>query len=137
MAQDIPLLKALSAKMNYLSQRQAVIAQNVSNADTPGYKPRDLAPADFGSVLGKLDKGQGVGPVRLASTNEKHMPAPGVIQNGKIEIMKDAYEISPTGNAVVIEQQMMMAGQNSMDYNLVTGLYQKQIGLLKTAVGGG
>ena len=40
--QDIGLFKALGAKMDYLGQRQRVIAQNVANADTPNYRPNDL-----------------------------------------------------------------------------------------------
>jgi flagellar basal-body rod protein FlgB len=34
-----------------LTQRQSVLAQNIANVDTPGYKPNDLKPFDFDSVL--------------------------------------------------------------------------------------
>ena len=40
--QDIALFKAIGAKLDYLSQRHKVIAENIANADTPGYRPRDL-----------------------------------------------------------------------------------------------
>ena len=49
--QEIGLLKAIGAKLDYLGQRHKVIAENIANADTPGYKPKDLTPVDFGSVL--------------------------------------------------------------------------------------
>ena len=39
---DIPLFAMLKSKLSYTTQRQQVIAQNVANADTPGFAPRDL-----------------------------------------------------------------------------------------------
>ena len=48
---DIPLFAMLKSRMGYLSQRQKVIAQNVANADTPGYRPSDLKPYSFQASL--------------------------------------------------------------------------------------
>ena len=39
---SIPLFGLLKGKLGYLNQRQRLIAQNVANADTPGYAPTDL-----------------------------------------------------------------------------------------------
>ena len=49
--QSIALFKAIGAKMEYLSQRQNIISQNIANADTPGYQPKDLKPVDFGQTV--------------------------------------------------------------------------------------
>jgi flagellar basal-body rod protein FlgB len=38
--QNIPLIKAMGAKMMYLEKRQAVLAQNIANADTPNYRAK-------------------------------------------------------------------------------------------------
>jgi len=37
---DIPLFAMLRGRLGYLSERERLIAQNVANADTPGYTPR-------------------------------------------------------------------------------------------------
>lgn len=130
--QNIALFKALSAKMDYLGQRQRVIAQNVSNADTPGYKPQDLLPVDFGQVLKKVSKSGGVG---IETTNPMHMPSPDQIEDTKEVKSKKTYEIAPAGNAVIMEEQLLNAGRTVMDYNLMTTLYQKNVGLIRTALG--
>jgi flagellar basal-body rod protein FlgB len=41
-----PLFKLISARLAWLSQRQVVIGQNLANADTPDYRPRDLRPKE-------------------------------------------------------------------------------------------
>ena len=52
------LFDLISARAGWLAQRQAVLGQNVANADTPGFRPLDLAPASFERLLqegGRLD----------------------------------------------------------------------------------
>lgn len=135
--QNLALLKAIGAKMDYLNQRQALISQNIANADTPNYRPQDLKQADFGSMLkGFLGGGSGVSPVTLASTNAAHI-ANGFLDGGRTQAInaKKTYEVSPGGNAVVLEEQLLNAGQNLGDYNLMTNLYQKNMQLIRTALG--
>lgn len=129
---SLPLFKALGSKMDFLSQRQRIISQNVANADTPGYQPKDLVPVNFDSVLKHVTKSN---IVTMTSTDNQHMPAPNDIQDPKSKKQKDTYEVAPVGNAVVMEEQLMKAGQTVMDYNLMTSLYQKHVGMIKTAIG--
>src|ERR1700730_6901900 len=44
---DIPILSMLRTRMQWHQERQRVLAENVANADTPKFQPRDLAPPDF------------------------------------------------------------------------------------------
>ena len=48
---DIPILSMLRARMQWHQERQEVLAENVANADTPNYRPRDLAPPNFENAL--------------------------------------------------------------------------------------
>ncbi|HWW11780.1 MAG TPA: flagellar basal body protein, partial [Brevundimonas sp.] len=49
---DLPLLSQIKGRLSWLDERQRVIAENVANADTPGYVGRDLnAPTDFAAAL--------------------------------------------------------------------------------------
>ena len=43
---DLPLLSQIKGRLTWLDERQRVVAQNVANADTPGYVARDLKAAD-------------------------------------------------------------------------------------------
>jgi len=135
--QGIGLFQALSAKMDYLNQRQGVIAQNVANADTPGYKPKDLTPVDFSSMLGSSSgAGKSLSSVSIDVTDEQHLGLAGSSANVKARAQKDTYEVAPAGNAVVIEEQVINSSKNMMDYSLMLNVYQKQVGMLRMAIGG-
>ncbi len=130
--QNIPLFKALGAKMEYLTQRQRVISQNIANADTPDYKPQDLTAVDFGKVL----KGaNAISGVTMVSTSANHLESPGATANANTDKQKKVYAVAPAGNAVIMEEQMINSNQTSMDYNLAATLYQKNVSLIKMALG--
>jgi flagellar basal-body rod protein FlgB len=131
--QNIGLLQALTAKMSYLNQRQTVLSQNIANANTPEYKPHDLQEVDFGAVLSHItgEKSQTLMP---ATTDPRHMGGVSQIEDPKNRIQRRTYETKPDGNAVIMEEQMVKSAQNTMDYNLLTTLYEKNIGLIRTAI---
>ena len=133
MPQDIALFQAIGAKMDYLNQRQRVIAQNISNTDTPGYRPQDLEDADFSRVLKGITDGQS--SVRMETTKQNHMPASGAVQTADEDDQDRTYEVAPAGNAVIMEEQLLNSGQTVMDYNLMTNLMQKNMGMIRTAIG--
>ncbi len=132
--QDIGLFQAIGAKMDFLNQRQSIIAQNVANADTPGYRPKDLVDVDFSSMLEKKAHGN-VNLVSVATTDEQHLGNANATGDVNSRKQRDTYEVAPAGNAVIMEEQLMHAGQNAMDYNMMVNVYQKQIGLFKIALG--
>ncbi len=131
--QDIGLFQALGAKIDYLSQRQGIIAQNVANSDTPGYRPKDLVEVDFSSML-KAEMSGGKS-VSVATTNEQHLPNTQATIDAKSKKQKDTYEVAPAGNAVIMEEQLMKSGENAMDYNLMLNIMQKQVGMFRIALG--
>ncbi len=134
--QGIGLFQALGAKMDYLNQRQGVIAQNVANADTPGYKPKDLTPVDFSSMLGSsAGSGVSMSSVSIDMTDGQHLGLAGGGVNARARAQKDTYEVSPSGNAVIIEEQLINSSKNMMDYSLMLNIYQKHVGMLRTALG--
>ncbi len=121
---DIGLFGALKTRMNWLQQRQSVLAENVANADTPHYRARDLAPME--------GPREGPGPVR---TNARHLVA-GTGQGGQPRPQEtESFEVRPRGNSVTLEDEMMKVAETQMDYQLATGLYARGIGILKTALG--
>jgi flagellar basal-body rod protein FlgB len=130
--QSIALFKAMGAKMDFLNMRQRLISQNIANSDTPGYKPQDLKPVDFGTVLKDVSESKNV---TLETTSAMHMPNPNAIENTQAKKQKHTYEVAPAGNAVIMEEQLIQGNQVMMDYNLMTNLYQKNIGMIRTALG--
>ncbi|MBI1300118.1 MAG: flagellar basal body rod protein FlgB [Alphaproteobacteria bacterium] len=139
--QDIGLFQALSAKMDYLNQRQTIISRNIANTDTPDYKPQDLKKFDFSKMLERelsgADKNEGVKPVTVATTDDQHMPNANNTLNDRPRDQRETYEVAPAGNAVIMEEQLINAGNNAMDYNLMLNVYQKQVNLFRIAMGSG
>lgn len=129
---NIALFQAMGAKMNYLSTRQGVLAQNIANADTPEYRARDLTDVDFGAILQDVT---GSKKVRVERTNPNHMMPGGNIDDPRNMKSRMTYEVAPDDNAVIIEEQMIKATQTTMDYNLMTNLMRKNVGMIQTALG--
>jgi len=135
MLSGIGLFKGIMAKMDWLDQNQRVIAQNVANADTPGYRSRSLEKPDFASFM-NTSTGGGA-KLRMASTDEGNtlgVAAKNVNSASKADKVK--YEASPDNNAVVLEEQLFRANENSMDYQLATNLYRRNAGMLRMVLQG-
>ncbi|CAK0755333.1 Flagellar basal body rod protein FlgB [Azospirillaceae bacterium] len=129
---NLGLFRLLNKKMEWLTQRQNVVSQNIANSDTPHYKPSDLATFSFKTAL---DQQRDITP---AVTNAAHLVGANRDNGpGRVRHQKHAYETKPDGNAVVLEEQMIKMSETQMDYNTITNLYRKQISMLKSAIGRG
>jgi flagellar basal-body rod protein FlgB len=126
---DLPLFAMLRTRMQWHQERQRVLAENVANADTPNFRPRDLAPLNF----------ERVGPVRpslaLDRTETGHIAAVDAGSDRFQSSRFEGYDISPTGNAVNLEDEMIKVAANQMDFQAATTLYTRSLGLIKTAIG--
>jgi flagellar basal-body rod protein FlgB len=124
---DIPILSMLRTRMQWHQERQQVLAENVANADTPNYRPRDLAPPNFERALP-------IASLALARTETGHI----VGQGGGSQFATASghqYQLRPGGNAVDHEDEMMKVASNQMDYEAVTALYTRSLALIKLAIG--
>jgi flagellar basal-body rod protein FlgB len=132
----IPVFAALTKRMHWLNQRQKVLAENIANSDTPGYSPKDLKELDFKQELSRSNAKN----IKMAVSSSSHIVPTGMdrsdVSFGKVA-QKDVYETTPDGNSVVLEQQLMKVTETKMDYELMTNLYRKHMGMLRTALGRG
>ncbi len=129
-----PILAGIRRQMQTLSERQRVIAQNIANSETPGYKARTVADADFSDLVESSGK---VARPRVELT--QGMRNLGAIQpaGSGIVLDKDVSETKPDGNNVTLEDQLLRMGQVQAEFTAMTNLYRKQLSMLKTAVGKG
>jgi flagellar basal-body rod protein FlgB len=131
--QSLKLFRMAMTKMDWAAQRQKVLSQNVSNADTPDYKPRDLKKLDFRNVL--RDE---ITPVKVARTNAAH--AKGTIPEQdpfRSRSLMKSFEESPDGNEVILEEQMQKVGDTRSEYSTAIQLMQSHMKMLKVALGKG
>lgn len=127
---DLPIFSMLRTRMNWHQERQRLLAENVANADTPGYRARDLAPLDFGRQVQ-----QASGQLQLALTAPAHFSGGGPSGSGFQLDRATKYDVRPMGKTVNLEDEMMKVAANQMDHQAAISLYARSMGLLKTAIG--
>lgn len=132
MLADLPFFSALRTQMQWHSARQSVIAENIANADTPGYQAHDLQRVNHEAQF-SVSRPMASGPVR---TDAKHIAGrPIADTTGFDNGASGSFEITPEGNSVVLEEEVMKMTANQLDYQTVATLYQKSLGMLRLAVG--
>jgi len=126
---DISSLSALRTRMHWAQERQRLLAENVANADTPGFRPRDLAP---------LSQSADAAPsamLAMATTNPAHVSGSDGAHAAFALSRGQKFETRPTGNAVNLQDEMVKVAANQMDYQAAASLYSRSLALLKTAIG--
>lgn len=101
----------LERYMDLLSDRQKLVASNIANADTPGYKTQDV---DFQFEFMSLAKGQDPQVIQPQGLQEK-----------------------PDGNNVSLDREARMLSENQMRFNLASVLVKSQIKTVMEAISGG
>ncbi|HVY86913.1 MAG TPA: flagellar basal body rod protein FlgB [Caulobacterales bacterium] len=124
-----PFFGLIRTRLNQLSERQRLIAENIANASTPGYKPRDLDTAAFERALAEQSGQAGLPMLR---TNAMHMSAGGQTPAVNIVTRPDS-ETTIDGNQVVLEEEMARASETRMQFETGIALYQKGLQLLRLA----
>jgi flagellar basal-body rod protein FlgB len=127
-----PLFALLSKQSAWLGQRQAVLSRNIANADTPGFAPRDLVPFSA-SVRAAVARAE---PPELRLTHASHREAASR-QRASDAAARPAqsYETAPSGNAVVLEEEVQKLAATRLDHELALDLYGKYTKLVRTAIG--
>lgn len=130
---DLSILSLMKTKMKWHQTRQKLLAENVANADTPNYQPKELKKPSFQKAL----QMQVPTAVRTAATHARHIQTqPLSSSNGAFrENSVNDWEVTPGGNAVVLENQMMKIGENQFEYQMASTIYMRSVRLIKTALG--
>ncbi len=126
---------AFQRMLDYRSQRHNVVSSNLSNAETPGYKAKDI---QFEGILREAISTEKTIP--LVKTNSKHIDG-----GGQIEILNTEPEVitvktpvvSFDGNTVSVEREMARLSENSMLYQTETEILARLYSGLKFAVNDG
>lgn len=133
---DFGLLGANGAFMSNLldlrQRRHDVIAANVANADTPGYKAQRLNFEDELSATLSVP-----GELSMARTSRQHMPIPlGEPAQGELESVETPIP-KKDGNSVDLEQEMARQSANQILYNYATQAVSGHITKLRMVIDGG
>ncbi|MCK0126042.1 FlgB family protein [Gelidibacter sp. F2691] len=131
---EAPMFEKLSifAKANDLAlhaaARQSVIAQNVANADTPGYRARDIP-----SFAETYEPSQ---TELMRATRGTHIDANlTTTASTDADTVYRAGAMSPNGNSVSLETEMMMAAEAKRDHDLALAVYKSTLGIVRSSLG--
>ncbi len=131
----LPLAAMMAKKMAWLTRRSEVLAQNIANANTPGYKARDLQETSFRRLVAR-ELGGAHAAAQPRMTHPAHMSGTsGTRAAYRVEDESDVPEIDISGNTVSMEQQMQQLGETQLSYQMVVDLYRKHLGMFRTALG--
>jgi len=119
----IALFDLADRRLAHIGRRQEVLAQNIANADTPGWKARDLKP--FAGLLARS------GSAAPWQTQPGHL-AP---RHGAPQGQMPPGERAPDGNSVALDSELGKIADTESAHALVTGLYSKYLGMFRTAAG--
>jgi flagellar basal-body rod protein FlgB len=126
----LPILGMLRTRMQWHQERQRLLAENISNADTPNFRPTDLQALKFDSP------GPGAASVGVVRTSAAHINGLGGGGQSQFQTQRNAgSETRPGGNAVSLEDEMLKVAENQMDYQAAASLYAKSLTLVKSALG--
>lgn len=139
---NLPIMTALKQRMSWLTARQGIIAENMANADTPGYRPKRLKEQSFKDLLATsttMSSGASGGSVSapMLKTSGKHL---GVGGTDMSRAPKDyrAREVSdqrPNGNGVTLEDELVALAETQIEYQTMLSVYKKHTSILRTALG--
>lgn len=135
---SIALMNGITEKMAYLQTRQRILAQNLSNADTPDYVAMDVKAPDFRKSMARFTghmpmvEGQKISMDKTSGGHVAHRQLIDRAEEGNP--VRRTYEMEPVKNSITLEEQMMNASQNAVDYQLVTNIYTKQVDMLRAAM---
>ena len=118
---EIGLFRLAEQRLTWVDRRQSLLAQNVANANTPGYQPQDVG--SFGRVLGS---------VGLEQTSPMHLTAAGRVAD---KAVARPSEQTPTRNGVSIETEMSKIADTAGVQELVLNLERGYMGMFRTAIG--
>ncbi|MBK4216390.1 FlgB family protein [Paracoccus caeni] len=126
MFEKIEMMQMARALGRHVAERQNIVARNIANSDTPGYKARDLEP--FETAYHRLN----AAPMR--ATDPRHLSVPDWTPAGA-QVMSGETGVSPNGNSVSLEAELLKAAELKRGHDLSLAIYRSGLDMLRTSIG--
>lgn len=127
MMEPVYLFNLIERQRSWLSARQALVAQNVANANTPGYRAVDVTP--FSKVLDHS-------ALQMAGTNGLHLQTSASDPRSAFSKAEASWETTHSGNSVSLEQEMIKGGDIREAFSLDTNIMKAFHGMWMMSVKG-
>lgn len=121
----------LSKALDLRAQRHQVLASNIANADTPGYKARDF---EFGSAMQNAMQGRSsAGGVNMALTSTGHQRGNGMSGPAALQYRTET-QSAVDGNTVDMDVERSSITDNALQYQILTQLINNKFQGLRSAI---
>ena len=124
---ELNVFKIAYSMATHAGTRQALVAQNIANADTPGYKAKDIKP--FAEVYASGTRGGG-----MAATRASHMHgSTGDGMNWAVTSSKSGSD--PNDNSVSIETELLKGVEVERQHKRAMAIYKSSMNILRSSLG--
>ncbi|WP_371170477.1 FlgB family protein [Aliiroseovarius sp. 2305UL8-7] len=128
MFEKLNIFSKAAGLAQHAALRQSVIAQNVANADTPGYRAQDVKP--FADVF------QPGEAAHMRHTRAGHLDlGVATTPDDRPHTVYRPGAMSPNGNSVTLEAEMMASAEAKRDHDLALAVYKTSLGVMRSALG--
>ncbi len=127
MLDKIEIFRLAHAMASHAGTRQAVVAQNIANADTPGYVPRDVTP--FQDLVKDTDGGFSGRATRVG-----HLHGTREIANPAI-FDRETGAFNPNDNGVILGEEMLKAVEVKRQHDKAMAIYRSGMNILRASLG--
>lgn len=129
MDMNLDILRMAQSMAAHASARQEIIAENIAQADTPGYQARDLKP------FSETYASQQASAFQLKTTRAGHMPSLASGYEAEAVHLSAFGAESPNGNNVSLEDQLVRASEVKGQHEMALGIYRKSLDILRMSLG--
>ena len=129
MFQNLDIFKSAMAMARHAGIQQAASAQNIANADTPGYRAVEVA--GFAEIMNS----SGDGPTGQRATRPGHLNRQ--THGATVDVRRSSDAIDPNGNTVSLESEMVVAVDAKRQHDRALAIYRSGLNILRASIGRG
>ena len=126
MLEKLDTIRMARAMNSHAAERAKLVAGNVANADTPGYRARDLSP--FADTY----RSGAASPMRATRPGHLSDAAP---SRSDARVIEDQGGLSPNGNSVSLEAEMVKTAEAKRQHEISVAIYRSSLSVLRSAIG--
>jgi len=130
MYKNLKVFEMSSAMAQHAAARHSVVAQNIANADTPGYRAQDITP--FSQTL--QSQGMNSSDFALLRTRDGHFTSQSKPAQHSPNTQRVPSE-SLNGNSVSLEMEMVKSIESQRQHNRAVSIYKNAMTVLRTSLG--
>jgi len=127
MYDNLEIMRMAQSMAVHASARQEAVAQNIANADTPGYRAQDVTP--FNEAYETIEN------FTMRSTRGVHLDASAGSSRFSTALINVDTAQSPNGNTVSLEREMVKSSEIQAQHNKALAIYKSSLDIIRASLG--